>query len=62
MSLPRQLGEHPMSVLVFLVAMGPMAATGIYNPQVVVDHHCIAEPGTVDALYCPAPPAPPHKN
>ena len=49
-----------MSILVLLLAMGPMAALGIYNPQVVVHHHCIAEPGTVDALYCPAPAAPPH--
>ena len=22
--------------------------------------HCIAEPGSFDALYCPAPAAPPH--
>ena len=51
-----------MSVLVFLVAMGPMAALGIYNPPVVHHGHCIAEPGTIDALYCPAPAAPPHKK
>jgi len=26
-----------------------------------MDHgRCIAEPGTFDALYCPAPPAPSH--
>jgi hypothetical protein len=49
-----------MSVIVLFLAMGPMAALGIYNPQVVSHHHCIAEPGTVDALYCPAPAAPPH--
>jgi hypothetical protein len=51
-----------MSVIVLLLSMGPMAALGIYNPQVVVHHHCIAEPGTIDALYCPAPVAPPHKK
>jgi hypothetical protein len=43
-----------MSILVSILAMGPMAALGIYNPPVV--HHsparCIAEPGSIDALYC----------
>jgi hypothetical protein len=49
-----------MSLLFFIVAMGPLAALGIYNPPVV--HHsparCIAEPGSIAALYCPAPTAP----
>ena len=35
-------------------------ATGIYNPQVMHHGHCIAQPGTFDALYCPGPAAPPH--
>jgi len=43
-----------MSILFFILAMGPMAALGIYNPPAV--HHsparCIAEPGSIDALYC----------
>jgi hypothetical protein len=51
-----------MSVIIFLLAMGPMAALGIYNPPVVQNGHCIAEPGTIDALYCPAPVAPPHPH
>ena len=44
------------------LALPILAATGMYNPQVVDRHHrCIAEPGTVAALYCPAPAAaPPH--
>jgi hypothetical protein len=38
-----------------------LAATGIYNPQVMHHSRCIAEPGSVDALYCvQAPAAPPH--
>jgi len=38
------------------LALPILAATGIYNPQVVDRHgHCLAEPGTVAALYCPAP-------
>ena len=49
-----------MTALVLLLAVGPLAATGIYNPQVMHHGHCIAEPGTFDALYCPAPAAPPH--
>jgi hypothetical protein len=48
-------------ILAFLLA-GPLAATGIYNPQVVVHHRCIAEPGSFDAIYCPAPAAPPHHS
>jgi hypothetical protein len=47
----------------FLV-MPLLAATGIYNPQVMHHNRCIAEPGTINALYCPAPAlapaAPPH--
>jgi hypothetical protein len=27
-------------------------ATGIYNPQVMHNGHCIAEPGSVAAVYC----------
>jgi hypothetical protein len=49
-----------MSFLFIILAMGPLAALGIYNPPVV--HHsparCIAQPGSIDALYCPAPAAP----
>ena len=49
-----QNGGILMSILIFILAMGPMAALGIYNPPVV--HHsparCIAEPGSIDALYC----------
>jgi hypothetical protein len=37
-----------------------LAATGIYNPQVMHHGHCIAEAGSFDALYCQAPAAPPH--
>jgi len=39
-----------------------LAATGIYNPQVMHHNRCIADPGSVDALYCvQAPAAPPHQ-
>jgi hypothetical protein len=36
-----------------------LTATGIYNPHVMHHGRCIAEPGTVEALYCTAPAAPP---
>jgi hypothetical protein len=45
------------------LALPFLAATGIYNPQVMHHGHCIAEPGTVDALYCvQAPAAPAHHH
>jgi len=40
-----------------ILAMGPLAATGLYNPQVMHHGHCMAAPGSVDALYCQAPSA-----
>jgi hypothetical protein len=47
---------------IFLL-MPLLAATGLYNPQVMHHGHCIAEPGSINALYCvPAPVAPPHHH
>ena len=57
--VPRQFGEGRMSYIFFILAMGPMSAAGIYSPQVTHHNRCIVEPGTFDALYCPAPAAPP---
>jgi hypothetical protein len=44
-----------MSYIFFILAMGPMSAAGIYSPQVTHHNRCIVEPGSFDALYCPAP-------
>jgi hypothetical protein len=56
--------EGRMSFIFMILAAPWLAATGIYNPQVVDRHgHCIAEPGGFNALYCPAsavPAAHPH--
>jgi hypothetical protein len=42
-----------MSFLAAFVAAPWLAATGIYNPQVIDRHHrCLAEPGSFDAIYC----------
>jgi hypothetical protein len=49
-----------MTYIFAILAMGPLAALGIYNPQVMHHGRCIAEPGSFYALYCPAPAAPPH--
>ena len=54
--------EGRMTFMVMILSVGLLSATGIYNPQVMRDGHCIAEPGTFDALYCPAPAAPSHKK
>jgi hypothetical protein len=48
-----------MSYMFLILAMGPLSATGLYNPQVMHHGHCIAEPGSVNALYCVTEPAPP---
>ena len=53
-----------MTYMLIMLAMGPAAALGIYNPQVMHHGHCMAAPGSLDALYCvqapAAPAAPPH--
>jgi hypothetical protein len=49
-----------MTYILAILLVGPLAITGIYNPQVMHHGRCIAEPGTFDALYCQAPAAPPH--
>ena len=51
-----------MSYILALVLVGPLSATGIYTPQVMHHGRCIAQPGSFDALYCPAPEAPPKRR
>ena len=51
-----------MSFLFTILAVPWLAATGIHNPPVTHHDRCIAEPGTVNALYCPAPAAPAHHH
>ena len=55
--LTKPNGEGRMS---FMLMIPWLIAFGIYNPQVMHHGHCIAQPGTFDALYCPAPAAPSH--
>ena len=46
-----------MSFIFMIMAVPFLYATGIYNPPVMHHGRCIAEPGSFDALYCPAPEA-----
>jgi hypothetical protein len=59
--LPSRIGEGRMSFILMIMAVPWLYAMGIYNPQVMHHGHCIAQPGTFAALYCPAPAAPPHQ-
>jgi hypothetical protein len=46
-----------MGMPVLFMAVRFLSATGIYNPDVMKNGRCIAEPGSFNALYCPAPTA-----
>ena len=62
--VPRQIGEGRMSFIFMIMAVPFLYATGIYNPPVMHHGRCIAQPGSFDALYCPASvePAPHYKK
>ena len=55
-------GEGRMGTILVIMSVPFLSATGIYNPQVMRHGHCIAEPGSFDALYCPAPSAAPSQH
>jgi len=46
-----------MGYIFAIMAVPFLSATGIYDPQVMRHGRCIAEPGSFEALYCPAPEA-----
>jgi hypothetical protein len=54
--------EARMSFILAIMAVPFLTATGIYNPPVMQHGHCIARPGSFDALYCSAPAATPHRQ
>ncbi len=41
-----------MSFVFAILAVPFLSATGIYDPDVMRHGHCLAEPGSFDALYC----------
>ncbi len=47
-----------MTYIFAILAVPFLSATGIYDPPVMRHGRCIAEPGSFEALYCPAPQAP----
>jgi hypothetical protein len=51
-----------MGTILVIMAAPALAATGIYDPPVMRNGHCIAEPGSFDALYCQASPTPDRKR
>jgi hypothetical protein len=52
-----------MTILLAMPLAALLAATGIYNPQVMRHGRCMAEPGSLYALlYCTPPAAPPHQS
>ena len=53
-----------MGMIVAIMAAPLLSATGIYNPPVMQHGHCIAEPGSFQALYCtpPTASAPHHRH
>jgi len=46
-----------MTYILAILSVPLFTATGIYNPPVMRHGHCIAEPGSYEALYC-SPTAP----
>ena len=50
-----------MGTILAIMAVPLLSATGIYNPPVRQHGRYIAEPGSFDALYCPAPATTPHQ-
>ena len=51
-----------MSFILAIMAVPFLTATGIYDPPVMQHGHCIARPGSFDALYCSAPASPPQRQ
>jgi len=44
-----------MTFIIAIMAVPWLMATGIYNPPVMRHGHCIAQPGSFDALFCMPP-------
>jgi hypothetical protein len=50
-----------MGFILAIMSVPFLMATGIYNPKVVHHGRCIAEPGSFNALFCPAPETPSYR-
>jgi hypothetical protein len=51
-----------MGFILAIMSVPVLGATGIYNPEVMKNGRCIAEPGSFHALYCPAPDPTPKRT
>lgn len=51
----------PMTFIIAILSVPFLMATGIYSPKVVHHGRCIAQPGSFDALFCPAPKTPAYR-
>jgi hypothetical protein len=49
-----------MTIIAGFFAAALLAGTGIYNPQLMHNGRCMAEPGSIYALYYCTPEAAPH--
>jgi len=49
-----------MTIIAGFFAAALLAGTGIYNPQLMHSGRCMAEPGSIYALYYCTPEAAPH--
>jgi hypothetical protein len=49
-----------MTYILAIMSVPLLTATGIYNPPVMRHGHCVAEPGSYDALYCQGTTTQPH--
>ena len=50
-----------MTFIIAIMSVPFLFATGIYSPKVMHHGRCVAEPGSFDALYCPAPETPTYR-
>ena len=50
-----------MGFILAITSVPFLMATGVYNPKVTHHGRCIAEPGSFNALFCPAPEAPSYR-
>jgi hypothetical protein len=53
-----------MTFIVAIMAVPLVAGTGLYNPKVTHQGRCLAEPGSIHALFCAhqAPEAPAYRT
>jgi hypothetical protein len=41
-----------MGFIIAIMSVPVLSASGVYNPEVMKNGRCIAEPGSIHALFC----------